>query len=693
MSAIIRRIFLSSASSSTRDDDCDRPTRFWSGLCTFFVVAMALACQSTGPTATPRIQPDDIVIEARPTATPIEQATTPAMTTTAPTATVQTAASTPVPTSSPLPTEIPITPSPTRPSLIATVTPNPTFEALRATPTAQPTATPDPDPLRERKVFRVPISNIIVPDPVFADYGWSRELQYEIFAGLTTFTPDESNPVQLDMATSHTVSSGGSVHTFILRPGLKFSDGSPLTASDFKWSWERALSTAARVEVATQAEWVLAPILGAQEMLDGEASELIGVEAVDERTLTVELTAPRYDFEALLAHPAATVLKRDNVEDWSTDWSTRVSAELVLFDQTAVLRDTTVLPIGTGPFRLTTFDEVNQQYVIQRNDHYHGELAMLDAVILDAKSLLEAFDSEAGPFVGIDMLLDSGEIDAGINPTDVTGSADGDSLPVGIAKVGVNPTTMLIVFNPSIPPFDNLDFRRALAAAVDTDSFLEAFGGSRATGIVPPSDPGYSESSYPIEYDLVAAESSFDAFQQSNQGFLDEIPWIFGSGGSRERERVAIASGWQVALPVNFSLELVSSTREFQRLRRTNKLRLMLIGHQTTYPHSQASVIDFQELFGESAESEELEQIKEMTQRAASEADLVTALDLYAQLEQHLLDNALVVPLSLFAGTKFYVRVQPWVHGYEVGRYGGSRFKDVWFDDTYPGPRLSATQP
>ena len=101
----------------------------------------------------------------------------------------------------------------------------------------------------------MPISNIIVPDPVFADYGWSSELQYEIFAGLTTFTPDESNPVQLDMATSHTVSSGGSVHTFILRPGLKFSDGSPLTASDFKWSWERALRTAARVEVATQAEW------------------------------------------------------------------------------------------------------------------------------------------------------------------------------------------------------------------------------------------------------------------------------------------------------------------------------------------------------------------------------------------------------------------------------------------------------
>lgn len=113
----------------------------------------------------------------------------------------------------------------------------------------------------------------------------------------------------------------------------------------------------------------------------------------------------------------------------------------------------------------------------------------------------------------------------------------------------------------------------------------------------------------------------------------------------------------------------------------------MQIRHATTYPHPQASVIDFQELFGEMAESEELEQIRDMTQRAASEADLVTALDLYAQLEQHLLDNALVVPLRLYSGTWYYVQVQPWVHGYAVGRYGGSSFKDVWFDDTYPGPR------
>lgn len=657
--------------------------------CAIVCASLAVACQSDAPTATPRIQLQDIVVETRPAATaqPMPTAAL-AAATTAPTGAEVAATSIPAPTPTPAPTVVAATPTPTQPNLIATATPNPTFEALRATPTVTPTATstPEPDTPRERKVFRIPIQNSLVPDPVFADFDASSTLQYEIFAGLTAFTLDDVAPVRLDMASSHTVSSGGNVHTFMLRPGLKFSDGSPVTASDFKWSWERALRTAARVEVATQAEWVLAPILGAQEVLNGESSELVGVEAVDERTLNVELTAPRYDFEALLAHPAAAVLKRENVEEWSTDWSTRVSATASAVPYGGTARGPGPLPIGTGPFKLTTFDEVNEQYIVERNDHYHGEPAGLDAVIFDAQLLLDAWDVEGGPYQGVANFFEGGQIDASIFPAGLELWPSDNSDPVGLAEVGINPITELIVFNPSIPPFDNVDFRRALAAALDIDAFLAMFGGQRATGIVPEGDPGHSGSSFPIEYDLEAAKSSFDAFQVTNPGFLDEITWTYDYYGTGEKERAAIASGWHRELPVEFRLKF-ASVGEFQRLRSTNQLPLMQIRHATTYPHPQASVIDFQELFGEMAESEELEQIRDMTQRAASEADLVTALDLYAQLEQHLLDNALVVPLSLFAGTGYYVRVQPWVHGYAVGRYGGSSFKDVWFDDTYPGPR------
>ena len=182
-------------------------------------VAFALACQSSAPTSTPRIQPEDIVVETRADAKP--PSPTPELTTNTALA----------PTNTPAPTEVP-----------ATVVP------AAAPPAASPT--PDIAKLRDRLVFRLPISNIVVPDPVFADFGESSTLQYEIFAGLTTFTTDNSDPVLLDMAVNHSISRDGLSHTFVLREGLLFSDGSPVTASDFKWSWERALRTAAQVEVA-----------------------------------------------------------------------------------------------------------------------------------------------------------------------------------------------------------------------------------------------------------------------------------------------------------------------------------------------------------------------------------------------------------------------------------------------------------
>ncbi len=619
-------------------------------------VAFALACQSSAPTATPRIQPEDIVVETRPTATP-------------------------------LPTEVSLAPSPTVPSRVATVTPNPTFEALRATATPLPTPSPTPDiaKLRDRLVFRLPISNIVVPDPVFADFGESSTLQYEIFAGLTTFTTDNSDPVLLDMAANHSISRDGLSHTFVLREGLLFSDGSPVTASDFKWSWERALRTAAQVEVATQAEWVLAPILGASEVLAGEASELAGVTAVDETTLTIELTAPRYDLTALLAHPSAAVLKRENVEGWTIDWSTRPAGLLPEpFSADSGIGDES-LPVGTGPFTLTRFDEDNELYIAERNDYYHGEPPQIDAVRFDARSHSQAMEHEDGYGVGLQHLFEIGEIDLGNAPSPLD-PEDESAVPFNLAPVDSIPRTQVLVFNPSIPPFDDVNFRRALAASIDRESIAPDYGGDEATGIVAPDAPGYSESSMPIEFDLNAARASMDTFRQANPRTVDTIVWSYGFSGWFEAERKEIASSWERELSLDFRVEN-AFIDDYQRLRNDNKLTIAYYDHIASYPHPQSSVIDFQEIFGESLASDDIDAVNDMVQAAASERDPVIALQLYAEVEQHLLDNALVVPLWEQPSFEYENRVQQWVHGYAVGRYGGSRCKNVWFDETYPGPR------
>ena len=620
--------------------------------CVIICAAVALGCQSSAPPTTSGIQTDDIVVETRAGAA----------------------------SPSPTPNNAPETVLPTNDAPMPTQSPSTTGTAA-STVSSAATPTPDISRVRERQVFRLPISNILVPDPVYADFGESSILQYEIFAGLTTFTSDDAEPVQLDMAVNHFISRNGLTHTFFLRQDLLFSDGSPVTASDFKWSWERALRTAAQVEVATQAEWVLAPILGSIDVLSGESSELAGVAAVDETTLTIELSAPRYDLTALLAHPAVAVLKRENVEGWTVDWSSRVAGE---WSAAVSSLSAESLPVGTGPFQLTTFDEGTEVYIVERNNHYHGKLPQLDSVRFDARIQSQAFDHEDGIDAGIQQLFENGLVDVGGFAFE-SDPDDESATPFNLAPGASNSTTEVLVFNPSIPPFNNLDFRRALAASIDIETVAPDHASLKATGIVAPDSPGYSESSMPIEYDIEAAKSSMAVFREANPMTVDPIVWNYGFHGWFEAERASIAASWERELSLEINVH-GASTDEYHRLRKENKLPIVFRAHQASYPHPRSSVIDFQVIFGESLESDEVDAVNAMVQAAASEPDPVIALELYAVVEQHLLDNALVVPLWENPGHGYQIHVQEWVHGYEEGRYGGSRCKNVWFDETYPGP-------
>ncbi len=108
----------------------------------------------------------------------------------------------------------------------------------RAPDTEQEMSQPSDAP-QNGGVFRFFTGNAIIPDPAV---GESWRLYGEIYNGLTRIVDDWNAPVQMDLAESYSVDASGRVYTFLLRPNLKFSDGSPLSADDFKWSWERALN-------------------------------------------------------------------------------------------------------------------------------------------------------------------------------------------------------------------------------------------------------------------------------------------------------------------------------------------------------------------------------------------------------------------------------------------------------------------
>ena len=90
------------------------------------------------------------------------------------------------------------------------------------------------------------------------------------------------------MAESYEVSEDGLTYTFKLRDA-KWSDGKPVTAKDFEFSWKRALSP----EVASEYSFQMFYIKGGQEYFNGEASvDDVAVKAIDDKTLEVVLNAP-----------------------------------------------------------------------------------------------------------------------------------------------------------------------------------------------------------------------------------------------------------------------------------------------------------------------------------------------------------------------------------------------------------------
>lgn len=189
-----------------------------------------------------------------------------------------------------------------------------TTEGIEVLPKGGMGASEIPDGHPERRGWvRIATGNLAIPDPVmFGTSNATDLLLREIYSGLTRLTDDSDTKVEGDLAEHFTSREGGRLYEFVLRRGLKFSDGSPVTASDVKWSWERApMQNVPAADLVS----VFGGIVGAQDVIDGRASDLTGVKAVDDRTLTIELKEPLAHFPMLVAQPIASVLRRENAEN------------------------------------------------------------------------------------------------------------------------------------------------------------------------------------------------------------------------------------------------------------------------------------------------------------------------------------------------------------------------------------------
>lgn len=531
---------------------------------------------------------------------------------------------------------------------------------------------------RRGGVFRTPSGNLLIPDPaLFSPSSAIEPLLGEIYSGLMQLTDDPNDALRTDLAERYTVRDGVK-YEFVLKRDLKFSDGSPVTASDFKWSWERALKPSTGSQHAAE---VFGFIAGASEVLSGETEELKGVDAVDDRTLLVTLSEPSAIFPYLMADPVAAVLKRENVQNWGINF-----ADLFRLRSASepLATEFEELPVGTGPFKVVLFDFERAQLVLARNDHYHEGPTYLDGV----EFVTDLFEERNGQMVAnFDRPFEEGSIDWTFGGTSSAKNELGGEI---VARLSGNRSDFLI-FNSGLPPYDDVFFRRALIGSVELESHHGDEGGHEIPGsLIPPLLTGHDPDLAGIGYDPVEAVENLGKSEYADESSAIRPTFHTDIDGHFQDEFEFITHAWRNELGTGEGKYQYAFSDRYEELLANGKLEMVFKDVNARYPDGLAVLSELLQAFGPGNSSDEHAELDSMIQFAKAEADAVARLDTYDEIQRFVLEQALVMPFEWPSTAGSGISLQPWVNGYREPAFYGSRFKDVWFDDTAPKRELPA---
>lgn len=248
-------------------------------------------------------------------------------------------------------------------------------------------------------------------------------------------TVGQDGNLQPGQAETWETSEDGLTWTFHLRDGLKWSDGSALTANDFVYSWKRVCDP---IVAAPYAETVLGMVKGYEEAVAGN-TDALAVTATDDKTLVVELNAPCSFFGSLAAFATLSPVQQATIEKNGDAWATAPETY-----------------VSNGPFCMTEWVP-GSHITFSKNTNYWNA----DAIKLGRIKFVLMEDSNAAYSA-----YQTGEVllikDV---PTEEIPSLKGNG------EFHVEPIigTYYLSVNTEREPFNNPDVRKALSLAIDRE--------------------------------------------------------------------------------------------------------------------------------------------------------------------------------------------------------------------------------
>ncbi|MCI9590418.1 MAG: peptide ABC transporter substrate-binding protein [Lachnospiraceae bacterium] len=490
-------------------------------------------------------------------------------------------------------------------------------------------------------------------DPNMNNYAASSNVLLNLFTGLYQYSTDGTS-VEPGCAESHTVSEDGLTYTFKLREGLKWSDGSPLTAADFEYSWKREL----KQETASTAAWQLYYIKNGEAYNNGQCeADEVGVKAIDDTTLEVVLNNPTPYFVNLTAANNFAPVKKEAVESaeaWTKSADTYVC---------------------NGPFMMAEI-KPQEGYSLVKNPNY----VFADTVALDGVEMIFIEQAEAALSA-----YNAGDVDAmsgGSIETQAMTQYDGSEELHSYDLIG----TSYYDFNCE-KEYMTKEVRKALAMAISRDTINQVAVPSKpksAYAFVPYGIP-YAEETEDfrtkvgndmIIEDVEAAKQLLaDAGYPGGEG-LPTLQLIITNTKENKDKAQILQAVWKENLGVNVEIVTFES-KVYWDEHGAGNFDVAFDGWTGDYPDPNTNLSIFNKSRMEKEcrwRSEEALRYNDLLEEAATLADNNARMDLFVEMEQILMDEMPVMPVY-FRNTMALVK--PHVQGFTCDNSGHPLFRAV----------------
>lgn len=443
------------------------------------------------------------------------------------------------------------------------------------------------------------------------------------------------------------------VWRFNLRKDAKWSNGDPVTAEDFVYSWKRLVDPNTASPYASYLQY--AHVENVDDIVNGKADpDTLGVRALDDHTFEITLSEPIPYIDKLVGHTSTVPVHRATVEKYGNQWTAPGNF------------------VSNGAYKLKDW-VVNERIVLERNDQYWDN----DKTVIDEVTFL-AIPSEVTDV----NRYRSGEVDMTNNaiPVDLFSRLQRD-IPDEV-KISPSLCTYYYEINNEQAPFDDARVRAAVKLALDRDIIANKVMGQGQTpafGFTPPSTVDM-EAIEPEWFQLTQKERNEKAKQllaDAGYGPGNPLSFTLLYNTSEAHRKVAIAAA--SILKQNAGIEVKLENQEWKTFLDSR--------HQGNYEVARAGwCADYNEpssflniMLSTSSnntshyKSDAFDAAMRKSITAATEDDRVKA---YQEAERILDEDSAIVPIYYYVSPRL---VKPYVGGYSVNNPLGYAYtKDMY---------------